>query len=168
MTMSFLCNVNVSERCMHGHVPCTPCIHGYVSSTCRPLLTIRPTQVTGGSAGIGRAAALAFGANGARVAVMGRRKERLDAVVERLPTGLAVMGDLNVPEDCMRAVAETVEAFGGLDILVSNGVQRFLCSPLPLHPCHPTSTAATNEGVVCLFLSVTTVYVRLYTRVRPT
>ena len=81
-------------------------------------------QVTGGSAGIGRAAALAFGANGARVAVMGRRKERLDAVVEHLPTGLAVVGDLTVPEDCKRAVAETVEAFGGLDVLVNNGAQR--------------------------------------------
>ncbi len=42
-------------------------------------------QVTGGSAGIGRAAALAFGQCGARVAIMGRRKERLDAVLADLP-----------------------------------------------------------------------------------
>ncbi len=42
-------------------------------------------QVTGGSAGIGRAAALAFGQNGARVAIMGRRKERLDTVLADLP-----------------------------------------------------------------------------------
>lgn len=78
-------------------------------------------QVTGGSAGIGKAAALAFGANGARVAVMGRRKERLDSVVDQLPGGLAVVGDLTVPEDCQRAIEETVAAFGGLDILVNNG-----------------------------------------------
>lgn len=78
-------------------------------------------QVTGGSAGIGKAAALAFGANGARVAVMGRRKERLDSVVDQLPGGLAVVGDLTIPEDCQRAIEETVAAFGGLDILVNNG-----------------------------------------------
>ncbi len=85
--------------------------------------------MTGGSAGIERAAALAFAANGARVAVMGRRKERLDAVVEHLPAGLAVVGDLGVAEDCKRAVVETITAFGGLDILVNNGVLPSLHLP---------------------------------------
>ena len=36
---------------------------------------------TGGSAGIGKATALAFDKNGCKVAILGRRKERLDAVV---------------------------------------------------------------------------------------
>ena len=36
---------------------------------------------TGGSAGIGKATALAFDKNGCQVAILGRRKERLDAVV---------------------------------------------------------------------------------------
>ena len=48
-------------------------------------------QVTGGSAGIGRAAALAFGQNGARVAIMGRRKERLDVVLADLPEVIALV-----------------------------------------------------------------------------
>ena len=78
-------------------------------------------QVTGGSAGIGKAAALAFAQNGARVAVMGRRKERLDAVLVELPEGLAVVGDLMSIDDCKRAVTETVAACGGLDVLVNNG-----------------------------------------------
>ncbi len=78
-------------------------------------------QVTGGSAGAGgKAAALAFAENGARVAVMVRRRKRLDAVVE-LPEGLAVVGDLMSTDDCSRTVAETVAAFGGLDVLVNNG-----------------------------------------------
>ncbi len=85
--------------------------------------------MTGGSAGIGRATAYAFAANGARVAVMGRRKERLDAVVEHLPAGLAVVGDLGVAEDCKRAVVKTVAAFGGLDILVNNGILLSLSTP---------------------------------------
>lgn len=78
--------------------------------------------MTGGSAGIGKSAALAFFANGARVAVMGRRKERLEAVVAQMEGGLAVVGDLTIPEDCQRAVDETIAAFGSLDILVNNGM----------------------------------------------
>ncbi len=76
--------------------------------------------MTAASSGIGKAAALAFSANGARVAIMGRNKDRLNTVVEQLNNGLVVVGDLTVSADCERVVAETVAAFGGLDILVNN------------------------------------------------
>ncbi len=77
-------------------VRCDICRFAHLSGDCRKsqqdvenalqkCLVSDSCQVTGGSAGIGRAAALAFGQNGARVAIMGRRKERLDAVLTDLP-----------------------------------------------------------------------------------
>jgi NAD(P)-dependent dehydrogenase (short-subunit alcohol dehydrogenase family) len=76
--------------------------------------------VTGGGTGIGAAIARRLAADGHAVAVMGRRSEPLEEVVGALAEGLAVVGDVARPEDCSRAVAETVDAFGGLDVLVNN------------------------------------------------
>ncbi|MEU2776926.1 3-(cis-5,6-dihydroxycyclohexa-1,3-dien-1-yl)propanoate dehydrogenase [Streptomyces sp. NPDC007162] len=80
--------------------------------------------ITGGGSGIGRAVALRYLAEGARVAVLGRNGEQLDEVVaaagdlgERV---LPVTGDVRSPEDLHRAVEATVETFGKLDILVPN------------------------------------------------
>jgi meso-butanediol dehydrogenase/(S,S)-butanediol dehydrogenase/diacetyl reductase len=74
--------------------------------------------ITGGGSGIGEACARLFAAEGARVAVMGRRPEPLRRVAAE--TGaLAVPGDVGRPEDCERAVRETVATFGKLDVLVS-------------------------------------------------
>jgi meso-butanediol dehydrogenase/(S,S)-butanediol dehydrogenase/diacetyl reductase len=78
--------------------------------------------VTGGGSGIGLAVAQAFLDNGARVAVSGRRTEPLERFVAAAPEGraLAVPGDIGRPEDAVRIVEETVAAFGGLDVVVSN------------------------------------------------
>ena len=82
----------------------------------------RSVLVTGGGSGIGAAIAAAFLANGARVAVSGRRSEPLDAVVAGAPEGraLAVPGDVGLAADATRIVERTVDAFGGLDVVVSN------------------------------------------------
>ena len=78
--------------------------------------------VTGATSGIGRAAALRFGAEGARVALVGRDRAALAATREAMgsagPRGLAVAADVTREEDVRRAVDETVGAFGGLDVLV--------------------------------------------------
>jgi NADP-dependent 3-hydroxy acid dehydrogenase YdfG len=80
--------------------------------------------VTGASSGIGEATALAFAAAGMAVAVSGRRKERLDALVERINAaggkGLALPGDVSIEADASRAVEATVAQFGRLDILVNS------------------------------------------------
>lgn len=86
-----------------------------------PDLAGKRVLITGGSAGIGRAAALAFDANGAVVTVMARRKERLAAVVALLKQGHMVVGDLSQPDDCARIVEEAIAAMDGIDILVNSG-----------------------------------------------
>lgn len=77
--------------------------------------------VTGGSSGIGRAAARAVAAEGARVALVGRSAERLAAVAEGLPTeALAIAADLTRPGEVERAVAAAEARFGRIDILLPN------------------------------------------------
>ncbi len=80
--------------------------------------------VTGGSQGIGKAAALRLAAEGARVVIAARGREVLDqgAGGNRAAGGsvAAVQADVSRAEDCARLVAEAVKAFGRLDILVNN------------------------------------------------
>jgi meso-butanediol dehydrogenase / (S,S)-butanediol dehydrogenase / diacetyl reductase len=80
--------------------------------------------ITGGGTGIGRAIALAFSREGANVAVAGRRSEKLQSVVREVQEaggqGLAVVGDVTKAGDTERAVRETVERFGQLNVLVNN------------------------------------------------
>lgn len=80
--------------------------------------------VTGAGQGIGRGVALALATEGAQVAVSGRRREPLDAVVEEIAgrggQGFAVQGDVGVRTDAAAMVAATAEAYGGLDALVNN------------------------------------------------
>jgi 2,3-dihydroxy-2,3-dihydrophenylpropionate dehydrogenase len=79
--------------------------------------------ITGGGSGIGLAVAERFLAEGASVAVLGRNREKLDAVVaassapERM---LALSGDVRSSTDLHAAVDSTVAHFGKLDILVPN------------------------------------------------
>jgi NAD(P)-dependent dehydrogenase (short-subunit alcohol dehydrogenase family) len=73
---------------------------------------------------MGRAIALAFSREGANVAVAGRRMEKLRAVVGEIEQsggrGLAVACDVSQAQDAKRAVAQAVERFGHLNILVNN------------------------------------------------
>jgi 3-oxoacyl-[acyl-carrier protein] reductase len=81
--------------------------------------------VTASSSGLGKASATALAREGANVVVNGRDEGRLEAAAEEIretATGevVTVPGDLTVPEDVERLVESTVEAFGGLDHLVTS------------------------------------------------
>src|SRR5262245_35667293 len=78
--------------------------------------------ITGGSSGIGRAAALRLAGYGARVAVAARNRDALADVVrsaeELGAEALAVPTDVTDAGQCRRAVEATIERFGQLDILI--------------------------------------------------
>ncbi len=80
----------------------------------------RTAIVCGASAGIGLAIAEALAEEGANVAMFARRRDLLEREAERVGA-LAVRGDLTNPSDLERLVQRTVQAFGGIDILVNNG-----------------------------------------------
>jgi len=89
----------------------------------------RTALVTGAGSGIGRALALAFVAEGARVVVAGRRREPLDETVRLIEDqggkALAVTADVAAAADAQALVEAAVEAFGSLDVAVNNaGVFR--------------------------------------------
>jgi len=80
--------------------------------------------ITGGSAGIGRATALAFVAAGAKVALCARRTDVLDAFAAELSAlggdVLAVAADASQPGAMEHFIAATVARFGRIDILANN------------------------------------------------
>ena len=83
--------------------------------------------ITGASSGIGKATAVALAREDIHVTGVARRMERLNALVTEInalpaPHGdfLGIAGDVTEPESIQAAVAETVERFGRLDILVAN------------------------------------------------
>jgi len=75
--------------------------------------------VGGGSGGLGGAIAGALRDEGARVGLIGRPGEKLDAAAKALGA-LAVPADLATADGPARAIDEAVGAFGGLDLLVVN------------------------------------------------
>ncbi|PPL19375.1 SDR family NAD(P)-dependent oxidoreductase [Microterricola pindariensis] len=80
--------------------------------------------VTGGAGGIGRATALAFAAEGARVAVVDLRADAADAVAAEIGahggTAIAVAADVSSEADIQRVIATTLAAFGGVDVVFNN------------------------------------------------
>src|SRR2546423_15254117 len=69
---------------------------------------------------MGLATAEALAEEGAQVAMFARRRDLLEREAERIGA-LSVRGDLTTPRDLERLVERTLEAFGGIDILVNNG-----------------------------------------------
>lgn len=84
-------------------------------------LTGRTVLVTGGTKGIGKGIARVFVRAGANVVVVGRGAEAGEAAAEELGSRAAfVAADVGVAADCERMAAETVERFGGIDVLCAN------------------------------------------------
>jgi len=81
--------------------------------------------VGGASQGIGFAIARLLAAEGAHVAMVARRRERLDDAVAQVAAqgggrAFAIAADIRKAEDCERIVADATAQFGRLDVLVNN------------------------------------------------
>jgi NADP-dependent 3-hydroxy acid dehydrogenase YdfG len=80
--------------------------------------------VTGASSGIGEAAAIGLASQGAAVALAARRKDRLDALAERIRAGggtaLVLGSDITDEQQAVDAVERTVAELGRLDTLINN------------------------------------------------
>lgn len=94
-------------------------------------LTGRTVLISGGSRGIGHAIAVALAARGANVALLAKTDTPHPKLAGTVHTavadiraaggqGLAVVGDVRRDEDVLSAVEQTVEAFGGIDIVINN------------------------------------------------
>src|SRR5947199_3147212 len=106
----------------------------------------RTAIVCGASAGMGLAIAEALAEEGAHVAMFARRRDLLEREAERIGA-LAVRGDLTNPRDLERLVERTLEAFGGLDILIVNG------GGPPRGPAIGLDAAAVESAVELLLVS---------------
>jgi len=75
--------------------------------------------VTGGSSGIGFATAKLLAARGARVAICGRDRDKLEAAAKEIGA-VAIHADVGVESDVVRLVAEVVREFDDYNVLVNN------------------------------------------------
>ena len=104
--------------------------HGETSYQGFGRLKGRKALITGGDSGIGRAVAIAYAREGADVAIgyLPSEEEDAQAVIKLIEAAgvraLALPGDLKDEAFCTGLIEKTVEAFGGLDILVSNAAKQ--------------------------------------------
>ncbi|MBS1878400.1 MAG: SDR family oxidoreductase [Actinobacteria bacterium] len=77
--------------------------------------------ITGASSGIGAATARLFVEEGARVALLARRREPLEELAAELgEAAIALSADVAVPEEARAGVAAAIEQLGGLDVVVNS------------------------------------------------
>lgn len=97
-------------------------------------LTGKTALVTGAGSGIGKAAALALAAAGARVVVLSRTAKEIDATAAEIEAqggkALSIAADTTDDGAMKAAVAQTVKAFGGLDIVVANAGINGVWAPI--------------------------------------
>ena len=85
--------------------------------------------ISGGDSGIGRATAVLYAREGARVAILHKceeedARETLAAISQEGSEGFALQGDIGDKGYCDEAVARTLERFGRLDVLVNNAAEQ--------------------------------------------
>jgi 3-oxoacyl-[acyl-carrier protein] reductase len=110
--------------------------------------------VTGSSRGLGYATALALAKEGCKIAINGRDEEKIKSVAEKLSkeTGtqvIGLVGDVSLPDMPEKLIQQTVDAFHGLDILITNS------GGPPPGTIDSLDEAAWQKGVdLCLMLHV--------------
>lgn len=109
-------------------------------------------MVTGASSGLGRAIAQKLAASGWTVALVARRRERLEAVAREIGHATVIAGDLRDDAFAAHAVRETVQRAGRLDLLVNNAG-----APTPADG-EGWGAVAAREFDACLALNVRAPY----------
>ena len=99
------------------------------------LLREQVALVTGGGTGLGRATAAELHACGARVAIVGRRAEVLEAAASAIGDRCApVPGDVREESEAARIVDEVLERHGRLDVLVNNAGGQYFAPAEAIEP----------------------------------
>jgi NAD(P)-dependent dehydrogenase (short-subunit alcohol dehydrogenase family) len=104
--------------------------HGEQSYRGNKRLEGRRALITGGDSGIGRAVAIAFAREGARVAIAYLPSEQADAeetgrwVTDAGSDPLLLPGDLRDEQHCTELIEYTEQAFGGIDLLILNAAHQ--------------------------------------------
>lgn len=128
-----------------------PADHGETGYTPKGCLKGRVALISGGDSGIGRAVALLYAQEGAKVVITSLHEDADDGEeTVRLVKGLggdarSIPGDVGDPAFCRSLVKQTVEVFGGLDILVNNAAyQRYRETLADITPDDVERTYRTN------------------------
>ncbi len=74
--------------------------------------------IVGASSGIGRAVAIEAAQNGADIAVVARRADKLETLVAEAEGGTIIVADISKPTDCTRIAEEAAAALGTIDMVV--------------------------------------------------
>ncbi|MCD5345073.1 SDR family oxidoreductase [Agromyces sp. H3Y2-19a] len=104
--------------------------HGEQSYRGSGRLEGRRALITGGDSGIGRAVAIAFAREGARVAIAYLPEEQADAdetgvwISDAGSDPLLLPGDLRDEAYCVKLIEQVEQAFGGIDLLVLNAAHQ--------------------------------------------
>jgi NAD(P)-dependent dehydrogenase (short-subunit alcohol dehydrogenase family) len=110
--------------------PMRPQPESWIKSSIRePKLAGKVAIISGGDSGIGRAAALAFAAEGADVAILYLNEHRdakatVRAIQESGRHSIAIAGDIGDERFCQKAISRTVKELGRLDIVVNNAAEQ--------------------------------------------
>ena len=110
--------------------------------------------VTGSSRGLGYATALALAKEGCKVAINGRDEAKIKTVAEKISKEsgaqvIGLVGDVGLTDVPEKLIQQTVDAFGGLDILITNA------GGPPPGSIDSLDEAAWQKGVdLCLMLHV--------------
>lgn len=94
------------------------------------ILSGQVALVTGGGSGIGAGIARRFAAQGARLGLMGRRADKLEAMIRQIEEAggeaIALPADVRDFDAVAAAIGQLVERFGRLDIVVNSAAGNFL------------------------------------------
>lgn len=107
--------------------------------------------ITGGNAGIGRATAKLFAAEGAKVAIVDLKSDpsfgmTAEEINREGGEAISIPGDVTSVEDCKNAFEQAVAQFGKIDILVNNaGVSDYFCQTLKVTDAYWDRLVAINQ-----------------------